>query len=125
MLKNLLKTLIESVFTNKREWISAQTKPYSIYSVSDDTGTGQYKDSISPIDGWLTVQLDSYASSDNRVRVVIKSPDDRDMVASSTDRTATGVGTVFIPVRKGASVSIYVGSGISYWYRYATDQSAT
>ena len=54
MLKNLLNTLIEAVFTNKKSYIASQCLPngnvvHQTYSSSTDT-------IVAPFDGWVRVQ---------------------------------------------------------------------
>lgn len=54
MLKNLLRTLIESVFTNKKSYIASQCLPS--WSNTLQTFTEQQGSTVVPYDGWARVQ---------------------------------------------------------------------
>lgn len=66
MLKNLLSTLIETVFTNKKSYIASQCLPNG--SVVHQTYSSSKNTIVVPFDGWVRVQahcnglqVDSYS----------------------------------------------------------------
>ena len=113
-LKTYLRTLLESVFTSKKEWIGGQVLPPGAYvSLEDATGGVDNKQYIAPGDGWIAAKASSTNTS-HYLSVI--------NLATSVNVTPgfqSGVGGVIMPVKKGQKVYVLSMNINQYtWVRF-------
>ena len=107
MLKNLLQTWIEAVFTSKKSYIASQCLPNGICVYQ--TFTEQEKSLVVPFDGWVRVQAQCNALQAHSQECLI--------TINKPDNTWP---SIVLPVRKGATLSCTVlegeNNGLSVWF---------
>lgn len=120
MLKNLLETLIESIFTFRKVWIGNQAFPYQEYSFTRYNSDGQSLEIVSPVTGWARVQVSEAPSSGFARLRIVSFVGNTEVVSGSTLSTSnTGVFDVSLPVVKGNKFTVSIPSGFSYSVRYS------
>ena len=107
MLKNLLSTLIETVFTNKKSYIATQCLPNGVSIMqSYYTQTGSV---VVPFNGWARVQsqCNSMQASFNECLVTVNNQD-------------TNWPSIILPVKKGETLRWNVLDGfisqVDVWF---------
>ena len=115
-LTSYLKALLSQfVSKNEKDFITQQALPLAIHSRNDGTGTGVYEYLVSPVNGYAFFQINSYDTSKDLSRIRAEMHyQDTEIIASSTFRDSTGVGSIFIPVRKGGKIGYLVTSGCTF-----------
>lgn len=102
-LTSYLKALLSLfVSKNEKDFITQQAFPIAEYSRFDDVASGSYQYNVSPIDGWVKVQITTSSTSMSRYRVCSYSASgDIELVAYTSYRDSSGASDVTIPIRKG------------------------
>ena len=107
MLKNLLSTLIETVFTNKKSFIASQCLPNG--NVVEQTYSASTGTIVAPFDGWVRVQARC-----NGLQV-----DSYSCVATVNNQDQQWP-SIVLPVRKGSNLLYNVINGltgdVSVWF---------
>lgn len=109
---------------------STQGKPNAIYSKTTGTGTGEYNDFISPVDGWIYASLQNAPNNQvERIRLYCKwsNMDESSQLLTTTSFSQNipgSTGVVYIPVLKGMQCGIWAENGLQYNYQFVTDKSA-
>ena len=100
MLKNLLKTLIEAVFTNKKSFIASQCLPNgSVVHQTYPSSTGTI---VVPFDGWVRVQAQC-----NGLQV------DSYSCIAIVDNQNQRWPSIILPVKKGSNLVYNVHDGLT------------
>ena len=101
-LKNLIQALMEAFISFKRTFIAQQSLPNDVYSTSSVQASETESWSVSPCDGWASLQSDSNTTG----TFVLYNG----RVNSTLSFTNGGWAKQYIPVRKGDSVAYRVTS---------------
>ena len=109
MLKNLLETLIESIFTFRKGWIAEQSLP--VVSGSFQTKASQSGSTVSPVNGWARVQAQC-----NSLQAASGGGD----CLVTVDNQNNNWPSIILPVKKGATLVYSVLNGfngeVSIWF---------
>ena len=101
-LKELIQALMEAFISFKRTFIAQQSLPNDVYSTSSVQASETESRSVSPCDGWASLQSDSNTTG---IFVLYNG-----RVNSTLSFTNGGWAKQYIPVRKGDSVAYRVTS---------------
>ena len=102
MLKDLLRTLIESVFTNKKNYISAQAFPGTVArTVLENTDGGVY---TAPADGYIGFAANGIHTVDMYVQNPNGANDIYSRFTLAMPAEAAFTGSAVIPICKGSRI---------------------
>ena len=119
-LTSYLKALFSQfVSKNEKDFITQQVFPIVEHSRINDVATGSYQYYVSPIDGWVKVQITTSSTSMSRYRVCSYSASgDSELVAYTSYRDSSGVSDVTIPIRKGQKFGVIANEEFNMTIKY-------